>query len=352
MTELREDLKDTSGKTGPGYSLHDKQLIKSTDPKGNEDMYADSNDGFVGHQESSTYKESKSTEGYAYGKEYVYNGAEFNRAEYDEQNEDQMHLEILASSVSGGITKENTSRESGQIYPHEFTGRQYRATTGSERSPLSLGHEMDRDKHPNRYSPRGHHLQNLSPGQSSDMSNSMDKPGAVPGGPAGPISSLRFFKNEEIEDSFESDDDIGPRMNKGRKKIKMEFIKDKGRRGVTFSKRKKGIMKKAYELNVLTKCEILLVVASETGHVYTFATPKLQPIIKQHENLIQQYLNAPGIGEGNKMYESPERFPPEDTGYYKPTDAYGYDNILQDHGYSSGYYHSGYDTDNSPSNDP
>ena len=36
-------------------------------------------------------------------------------------------------------------------------------------------------------------------------------------------------------------------------------------------------------------------VASETGHVYTFATPKLQPLITKQEgkNLIQACLNSP-----------------------------------------------------------
>lgn len=40
---------------------------------------------------------------------------------------------------------------------------------------------------------------------------------------------------------------------------------------------------------------MLLLVASETGHVYTFATPKLQPLITKPEgkNLIQSCLNAP-----------------------------------------------------------
>jgi MADS-box transcription factor/pheromone receptor transcription factor len=40
---------------------------------------------------------------------------------------------------------------------------------------------------------------------------------------------------------------------------------------------------------------VLLLVASETGHVYTFATPKLQPLITKPEgkNLIQTCLNAP-----------------------------------------------------------
>jgi hypothetical protein len=42
---------------------------------------------------------------------------------------------------------------------------------------------------------------------------------------------------------------------------------------------------------------VLLLVASETGHVYTFATPKLQPLITKPDgkNLIQSCLNAPEV---------------------------------------------------------
>jgi hypothetical protein len=83
----------------------------------------------------------------------------------------------------------------------------------------------------------------------------------------------------------------------GRRKINIEFIEDKSRRHITFSKRKAGIMKKAYELSTLTGTQVLLLVASETGHVYTFATPKLQPLITKPEgkNLIQSCLNAPEV---------------------------------------------------------
>ncbi|KAI8852630.1 hypothetical protein BC829DRAFT_360445, partial [Chytridium lagenaria] len=81
----------------------------------------------------------------------------------------------------------------------------------------------------------------------------------------------------------------------GRKKIKIEYIEDRSRRHITFSKRKAGIMKKANELATLTGTQILLLVASETGHVYTFATPKVQPLITKPEgkHLIQLCLNSP-----------------------------------------------------------
>ncbi|KAK7469315.1 transcription factor of the MADS box [Stygiomarasmius scandens] len=82
----------------------------------------------------------------------------------------------------------------------------------------------------------------------------------------------------------EDDDDAEKPKDKkaGRRKIKIEFIQDKSRRHITFSKRKAGT-------------QVLLLVVSETGLVYTFTTAKLQPLVTQPEgkNLIQACLNAP-----------------------------------------------------------
>jgi hypothetical protein len=95
-------------------------------------------------------------------------------------------------------------------------------------------------------------------------------------------------------DDLEDDDDGKP-TTRERRKIEIRFIQDKSRRHITFSKRKAGIMKKAYELSVLTGTQVLLLVVSETGLVYTFTTPKLQPLVTKPEgkNLIQACLNAP-----------------------------------------------------------
>lgn len=53
---------------------------------------------------------------------------------------------------------------------------------------------------------------------------------------------------------------------------------------------------------------MLLLVASETGHVYTFATPKLQPLITKPEgkNLIQACLNAPDGSDYHGAYDHDE----------------------------------------------
>merc|ERR1712130_169503 len=134
------------------------------------------------------------------------------------------------------------------------------------------------------------------------------------------------------------DEDKTPKKRGGRRKIKIEYIQNKSRRQITFSKRKAGLMKKAYELTTLTGTQALLLVASETGHVYTFATPKLQPFVTLPEgkNLIQSCLNAAegDVGEGtegsispepNHMGYQPEQAPKQEYGnnMYEPSQQWG-----------------------------
>ncbi|CAN6673521.1 pheromone receptor transcription factor [Trichomonascus vanleenenianus] len=102
-------------------------------------------------------------------------------------------------------------------------------------------------------------------------------------------------QNPNIKPEEDEEDDDERKTGRERRKIEIKFIADKSRRHITFSKRKAGIMKKAYELSVLTGTQVLLLVVSETGLVYTFTTPKLQPLVTKPEgkNLIQACLNAP-----------------------------------------------------------
>merc|ERR1712137_502202 len=112
-------------------------------------------------------------------------------------------------------------------------------------------------------------------------------------------------------------DSVTPQKRSGRRKINIEFIEDKSRRHITFSKRKAGIMKKAYELSTLTGTQVLLLVASETGHVYTFATPKLQPLITKPEgkNLIQACLNATDTLQSAQIPHGGGQLSPTPAGY-------------------------------------
>ncbi|KAH6647001.1 SRF-type transcription factor [Truncatella angustata] len=114
-----------------------------------------------------------------------------------------------------------------------------------------------------------------------------------------------------IADDDDDDDEKGGRE---RRKIEIKFITDKSRRHITFSKRKAGIMKKAYELSVLTGTQVLLLVVSETGLVYTFTTPKLQPLVTKAEgkNLIQACLNAPEPSQNGDVDDSNQVDSPEE----------------------------------------
>ena len=68
-------------------------------------------------------------------------------------------------------------------------------------------------------------------------------------------------------------------------------------------------MHQAYELSVLTGTQVLLLVVSETGLVYTFTTPKLQPLVTKAEgkNLIQVSHSRSRKRHGNPCRVHPHR---------------------------------------------
>ncbi|KAF2149474.1 SRF-TF-domain-containing protein [Myriangium duriaei CBS 260.36] len=119
----------------------------------------------------------------------------------------------------------------------------------------------------------------------------------------------------------DDDDDDEGKNGRERRKIEIKFIQDKSRRHITFSKRKAGIMKKAYELSVLTGTQVLLLVVSETGLVYTFTTPKLQPLVTKPEgkNLIQACLNAPEPADANGVDGAENTVDSPDDGQHSAT---------------------------------
>ncbi|GAA6063878.1 hypothetical protein JCM10212_005870 [Sporobolomyces blumeae] len=81
----------------------------------------------------------------------------------------------------------------------------------------------------------------------------------------------------------------------GRRKIDMQYIEEKARRTVTFTKRKSGLMKKAFELSTLTGTDCLVVVVSESGLVYTFATPTLKGVTEHRRG--KEVISAALRGE-------------------------------------------------------
>ncbi|KAM0934587.1 putative transcription factor MADS-type1 family [Dioscorea sansibarensis] len=62
----------------------------------------------------------------------------------------------------------------------------------------------------------------------------------------------------------------------GRGKTEMRRIENTTSRQVTFSKRRNGLLKKAFELSVLCDAEVALIVFSPRGKLYEFASSSLE----------------------------------------------------------------------------
>ncbi|XP_075394033.1 myocyte-specific enhancer factor 2B isoform X1 [Tenrec ecaudatus] len=93
----------------------------------------------------------------------------------------------------------------------------------------------------------------------------------------------------------------------GRKKIQISRILDQRNRQVTFTKRKFGLMKKAYELSVLCDCEIALIIFNSANRLFQYASTDMDRVLlkyteysEPHESRtnsdILQTLKRRGVG--------------------------------------------------------
>ena len=64
----------------------------------------------------------------------------------------------------------------------------------------------------------------------------------------------------------------------GRKKISIQRISDERNRQVTFTKRKFGLMKKAYELSVLCDCEIAVIIFNSHNKLFQYASTDMDRV--------------------------------------------------------------------------
>ena len=78
----------------------------------------------------------------------------------------------------------------------------------------------------------------------------------------------------------------------GRRKITITKISDERNRQVTFTKRKFGLIKKAYELSVLCDCEISLIIFNSKNKLFQYASSDMDKVLLKY------------TGEGNFFYLS------------------------------------------------
>ncbi|XP_039224565.1 myocyte-specific enhancer factor 2D isoform X4 [Crotalus tigris] len=98
----------------------------------------------------------------------------------------------------------------------------------------------------------------------------------------------------------------------GRKKIQIQRITDERNRQVTFTKRKFGLMKKAYELSVLCDCEIALIIFNHSNKLFQYASTDMDKVLLKYTEYNEPHesrTNADIIEVLNKKHregESPD----------------------------------------------
>ncbi|MFS7949541.1 putative transcription factor MADS-type1 family [Helianthus anomalus] len=80
-----------------------------------------------------------------------------------------------------------------------------------------------------------------------------------------------------IEDLMFQDYFILVEMVRG--KVELKRIENTTSRQVTFTKRRNGLLKKAYELSVLCDAEVAMIIFSQKGKLYEFSSSKYVPLL-------------------------------------------------------------------------
>ncbi|CAO3645507.1 unnamed protein product [Cunninghamella blakesleeana] len=75
----------------------------------------------------------------------------------------------------------------------------------------------------------------------------------------------------------------------GRRKIKIQPIKDERNKQVTFLKRKNGLLKKAYELSVLCDCEIALIIINSNNKLIQYSSNNIDNVLLKYTEYGEPY---------------------------------------------------------------
>lgn len=80
-----------------------------------------------------------------------------------------------------------------------------------------------------------------------------------------------------------------------RGKVEMKRIENATSRQVTFSKRKNGLLKKAYELSLLCDAQVALIVFSQKGRLHEFSSSNMQKTLERYLERVRDQ------GRGNEV---------------------------------------------------
>ena len=85
--------------------------------------------------------------------------------------------------------------------------------------------------------------------------------------------------------------------------MELKRIENKINRQVTFSKRRNGLLKKAYELSVLCDAEVALIIFSNRGKLYEFCSGSRYAFLSMYilyfsKNILWVYLDLISLSHG------------------------------------------------------
>ncbi|XAR50346.1 hypothetical protein NMG60_11004640 [Bertholletia excelsa] len=81
----------------------------------------------------------------------------------------------------------------------------------------------------------------------------------------------------------------------GRGKVELKRIENPSSRQVTFSKRRNGLLKKAFELSILCDAEVALVVFSPSGKAYQFSSHDIDSTISRYRREVGLTHSGQGL---------------------------------------------------------
>ncbi|XP_009376226.2 MADS-box protein AGL24-like isoform X1 [Pyrus x bretschneideri] len=82
-----------------------------------------------------------------------------------------------------------------------------------------------------------------------------------------------------------------------KEKIKIRRIDYLPARQVTFSKRRRGIFKKAEELSILCESEVAVIIFSQTGKLFDFSSSSTKDVIARYKSHIGEKSNQPMLDQ-------------------------------------------------------
>uniref|UniRef100_A0A2P2LF30 MADS-box protein SOC1-like isoform X2 n=1 Tax=Rhizophora mucronata TaxID=61149 RepID=A0A2P2LF30_RHIMU len=88
-----------------------------------------------------------------------------------------------------------------------------------------------------------------------------------------------------------------------RGKIQMKRIENAASRQVTFSKRRTGLLKKAFELSILCDAEVAVIIFSQRGRLAEFSSHDMQSTIDRYRRQANG-MHTPGIDTQQPKHES------------------------------------------------